>query len=127
MGFLPFTISGIIAQNQTTKPRVLPNFTPKVPQEVVSLAVQRVSQKKAACFVDGTIEKKNYKIVDYTTSVSVNLEYNILFRLVNPCNDKIENYGFNIQKHKMENTFVQKIHFMNLVIDSYKIVYSCMS
>ena len=57
LGFLPFTISGIIAQNQTTKPRVLPNFTPKVPQEVVSLAVQRVSQKKAACFVDGTIEK----------------------------------------------------------------------
>ena len=90
LGFLPFTISGIIAQNQTTKPRVLPNFTPKVPQEGVSLAVQRVSQKKAACFVDGTIEKKNYKIVDYTTSVSVNLEYNILFRLVNPCNDKIE-------------------------------------
>lgn len=87
--FLPFTISGIVAQNQETAPKKLPNLTPKVPQEVIALARQKVNNKKAACFNNGTIEERNYTIVKCTSSVSIYLEYNVWFEVVNPCNDKL--------------------------------------
>ncbi|MCS3160172.1 hypothetical protein NXX71_02880 [Bacteroides faecis] len=79
---LSFTNGEIMAQSSQKK--TVLDFTPKVPQQVINLALERVKQKEVACYVNGTIQKKKYKIVNYTTSVSVDVKYNVWFEVVDP-------------------------------------------
>ncbi|GAB6010044.1 hypothetical protein [Dysgonomonas reticulitermitis] len=61
------------------EPMKLPNFQPKVPQEVIDLAINRV-KAKVNC-------QKKYEILNYTTSVSVDLKYNIWIKVIEPCDE----------------------------------------
>ncbi|KAB4444534.1 hypothetical protein GAN55_13090, partial [Bacteroides thetaiotaomicron] len=74
-----FTVSEVMAQSSQKK--TVLDFTPKVPQQVINLALEKVKQKEVACYVNGTIQKKRYKIVNYTTSVSVDVKYNVWFEV----------------------------------------------
>ena len=85
---LSFTNGEIMAQSSQKK--TVLDFTPKVPQQVINLALERVKQKEVACYVNGTIQKKKYKIVNYTTSVSVDVKYNVWFEVVDPCSDIVK-------------------------------------
>lgn len=84
---LSFTNVEIMAQSPQSKKKTVLDFRPKVPQGVINIALERVSQKEVCCFSNGVIQKKRYKIVNYTTSVSVDMKYNIWFEVVDPCND----------------------------------------
>ena len=64
-----FTVSEVMAQSSQKK--TVLDFTPKVPQKVINLALERVRQKEVGCIDNGTIQKKKYKIINYTTSVAV--------------------------------------------------------
>ena len=83
-----FTVSEVMAQSSQKK--TVLDFTPKVPQEVVNLALERVKQKEVACYVNGTIQKKKYKIMNYKTSVSTDVKYNVWFEIVDPCSDIVK-------------------------------------
>lgn len=85
--FALFTNIGIMAQSPQSPKRTVLDFTPKVPQEVINLALERVKQKEVACFNNGTTQKKKYKIINYTTSVAVDMKYNVWIEVVDPCND----------------------------------------
>lgn len=85
--FALFTNIGIMAQSPQSPKRTVLDFTPKVPQEVINLALERVKQKEVACFNNGAIQKKKYKIINYTTSVAVDMKYNVWVEVVYPCND----------------------------------------
>ena len=82
---LSFTNGEIMAQSSQKK--TVLDFTPKVPQQVINLALERVKQKEVACFNNGAIQKKKYKIINYTTSVAVDMKYNVWVEVVDPCND----------------------------------------
>ena len=105
--FALFTNIGIMAQSPQSPKRTVLDFTPKVPQEVINLALERVKQKEVACFNNGAIQKKKYKIINYTTSVAVDMKYNVWVEVVDPCN-----FGFNIKKLRRDSTFAQKILFI---------------
>ena len=83
-----FMVSEVMAQSSQKK--TVLDFTPKVPQQVINLALEKVKQKEVACYVNGTIQKKRYKIVNYTTSVSVDVKYNVWFEVVDPCSDIVK-------------------------------------
>ena len=67
--FFSFTVGEVMAQSSQKK--TVLDFTPKVPQEVINLALERVRQKEVGCIDNGTIQKKKYKIINYTTSVAI--------------------------------------------------------
>lgn len=76
-----------MTQSPQSPKRTVLDFAPKVPQEVINLALERVKQKEVACFNNGAIQKKKYKIINYTTSVAVDMKYNVWVEVVDPCND----------------------------------------
>ena len=83
-----FMVSEVMAQSSQKK--TVLDFTPKVPQEVINLALERVKQKEVACFNNGAIQKKKYKIINYTSSVAVDMKYNVWVEVVDPCNDIVK-------------------------------------
>lgn len=95
---LSFTNGEIMAQSSQKK--TVLDFTPKVPQQVINLALERVKQKEVACYVNGTIQKKKYKIVNYTTSVSVDVKYNVWFEVVDPCSDIVKKLWIQYEETK---------------------------
>lgn len=60
--FALFTNIGIMAQSPQSPKRTVLDFTPKVPQEVINLALERVKQKEVACFNNGTTQKRSIRL-----------------------------------------------------------------
>lgn len=58
--FFSFTIGEVMAQSSQKK--TVLDFTPKVPQEVVNLALERVRQKEVGCIDNGTIQKRSIRL-----------------------------------------------------------------
>ena len=85
---------------QSSQKKTVLDFTPKVPQQVINLALERVKQKEVACYVNGTIQKKKYNIVNYTTSVSVDVKYNVWFEVVDPFSDIVKKLWIQYEETK---------------------------
>lgn len=88
--FLPFMQYDILAQSSQSKKTTVLDFTPRVPQEIIVLARQRVSNKKTGSINNGVIiEKQRYEILNCTSSVSANFEYNIVFKVIDTATNEI--------------------------------------
>ncbi len=85
--FALFTNIGIMAQSPQSPKRTVLDFTPKVPQEVINLALKELNRKKLLVLIMEQFKKKKYKIINYTTSVAVDMKYNVWVEVVDPCND----------------------------------------
>lgn len=58
------------------------------------------------------IQKKKYKIINYTTSVAVDMKYNVWVEVVDPCNDIAKKLWIQYKKIRRDSTFAQKILFI---------------
>lgn len=88
--FLHFMQCDILAQSSQSKKTTVLDFTPRVPQEIIVLARQRVSNKKTGSINNGVIiEKQRYEILNCTSSVSANFEYNVVFKVIDTATNEI--------------------------------------
>lgn len=88
--FLPFIQCGMIAQVPQSKKTTVLDFTPRVPQEIIALARERVNNKKIGSINNGVIiERKRYEILNCTSSVSPNFEYNVDFKVVDTSSNEV--------------------------------------
>lgn len=99
--FLPFMQCGILAQSSQSKKTTVLDFTPRVPQEIIVLARQRVSNKKTGSINNGVIiEKQRYEILNCTSSVSANFEYNVVFKVIDTATNEIVHLWIQYSKTK---------------------------
>ena len=71
-----------------------------VAQELIKIIINYVAELRVACFNNGTTQKKKYKIINYTTSVAVDMKYNVWIEVVDPCNDIAKKLWIQYKKTK---------------------------